>query len=82
VLFWAVSLLALWAGETGCDLRAARTEGYPAVEAGFVYMADVVAGRQAAATVLDWAAGPAHPPLRLRRTLVRALARQNSRAPI
>jgi hypothetical protein len=90
VLFWVVSLLALWAGETGCDLRAVRTEGHPAVQAGFGYIAGLLAGHPAGPgtsppartrsqkivlTVLDWASGPGHPPLRLRRALVRALAR-------
>jgi len=86
-VFWLVSLIALWAGETGCDLRAVRTEGYPAVQAGFGYIAGLLAGhparpgtpppapsrsrtpRKAVLTLLDWANGPAHPPLRLRRAL-------------
>jgi Zn-dependent protease with chaperone function len=89
-VFWVVSLLALWAGETGCDLRAVRAEGYPAVTAGFGYIAGLLAGRPAGpgaspparsrsrkmvTAVLDWASGPGHPPLRLRRALVRVLAR-------
>jgi hypothetical protein len=93
-VFWAGSLAALWAGETGCDLRAVRTEGYPAVQAGFGYIAGLLAGhpagpgasppvlsrsRRAVLTVLDWANGPGHPPLRLRRALVRALARTDGR---
>jgi Zn-dependent protease with chaperone function len=96
-LFWLVSLAALWAGETLCDLRAVRTEGYPAVLAGFRYIARLLASRPArpgtpppapspartarktVLTVLDWANGPAHPPLRLRRALVRALARNDGR---
>jgi Zn-dependent protease with chaperone function len=81
-VFWLVSLAALWAGETLCDLRGVRTEGYPAVLAGFGYMAGLLAdraarsrpARRAVTAVLDWAAGPAHPPLRLRRALVRVLA--------
>jgi hypothetical protein len=97
-LFWLVSLLLLWAGETGCDLRAVRTEGYPAVLAGFRYMAVMLASRPArpgtpppapsrsrtarktVLAVLDWTNGPAHPPLRLRRALVRALARPGTDA--
>jgi Zn-dependent protease with chaperone function len=94
-VFWLVSLAALWAGETRCDLRAVRAEGHPAAEAGFGYLADVKAGRvparpspapsrsrragTAVLTVLDWAAGPEHPPIRLRRALVAVLARQENR---
>ncbi len=94
-LFWAGSLLALWTGEIGCDLRSVRTEGYRAALAGFAYMASLPSGgvraqvgvasaarpwrRRAQAVAVNglaWAAGPAHPPLRLRRALVRVLAGQ------
>lgn len=80
VVFHVLSILALWMAETWCDLAAARAEGWPASLAGFAYMetrfrAAAPAGRagRVAAAVLDWAAGPLHPPVRLRRTLTRTL---------
>jgi hypothetical protein len=85
-VFWVVSVLASWAGDTLCDLRAVRTEGYPAVAAGLGYASRLKTGRvpgvrwprqpgRAVLTVLEWAAGPPRPPLRLRRALIGVLAR-------
>jgi hypothetical protein len=44
-LFRGAPLLALRTGETGCGLRASRTEGDPALEAGFGCITGLLAGR-------------------------------------
>lgn len=79
-IFWAVSMLAAWTVEVACDRRAARAEGQSVARAGFRYMAAAMAAdrtssavRHAAAVALSWAAGPSHPPLRLRRRLATPL---------
>jgi hypothetical protein len=70
------AVAATWAAEVACDRRAARTAGPAALAAALDFMA---ATRPPARTrsraartrraALHWAAGPAHPPLALRRAL-------------
>lgn len=79
--FHVLSLLVLWGGELACDMRAVRAEGRLTVLAGFDYMRTAMATRSAALPrpgrvmhfVLRWAAGPSHPPARLRRVVVTGL---------
>lgn len=82
-VFQVSSLLAVWIVEAACDRRAARAEGRAASLDAFAYIAAAQAAdraasrwRRAGGLVLRWAAGPSHPPLPLRRALVRA-ARAN-----
>ncbi len=72
-------VLALWAGEAGCDVGAAQAEGRAATLAAFSYIATRQAARRAATghwqamvgDLLRWTAGPLHPPLWLRAAVVR-----------
>jgi hypothetical protein len=78
-IFQAASLAALWAIETRCDLAAARAEGRAATLAAFAYITAAQATARAAAPrwryalalALASAAGPSHPPLRLRAAIIR-----------
>jgi hypothetical protein len=85
--FHVLSLLALWAAETRCDVAAARAEGLPAALAGFADMTSrqnplraTTPARRTAAAILNWAAGPLHPPVPLRRALTRHKAGQDGLA--
>jgi hypothetical protein len=85
--FQAGSLLVVWAVEGACDLSAACAEGRAAALHGLDFMAAALTAarartpplRRAAGSVLRWAAGPSHPPVWLRRALIRA--RRPARTP-
>lgn len=75
-IFQVSSILAAWAVEIACDRRAARAEGPGAARSTWDYMRAARAAerapgraRRVALAALDWAAGPSHPPLALRRAL-------------
>jgi hypothetical protein len=81
--FHVVSLLAVWAAEIACDRHAAGAEGRAAVLYAFASIAIRQAARRAATPrwrrampgLSAWLAGPSHPPLALRRALIRATTR-------
>ena len=78
VIFQVSSMLVGWAVEIACDRRAVRAEGRAAARRAWDYMhAARAAGRprgrarRVLLAALDWAAGPSHPPLALRRAAAR-----------
>jgi hypothetical protein len=81
--FQVASVLAMWAGEAGCDMGAARAEGRDVLLAAYRFITVRQAVRRAATPrwqtaaggVLRWVAGPSHPPVWLRAAVVRAAAR-------
>ena len=72
-------MLLSWAIEISCDLGAAAAVGPAAMTATYQVMAAyrrrrraAPAVKKAAAYALYWAAGPAHPPITIRRAVIRA----------
>jgi hypothetical protein len=71
-------MLLSWGIEISCDLGAAAAAGPAAMSATYQVMADsrrrraAPAAKRAAAYVLYWAAAPNHPPIAVRRAVIRA----------
>ena len=72
-------MLLSWAIEISCDLGAAAAVGPAAMTATYQVMADyrrrrraAQAAKKAAAYALYWAAAPNHPPITVRRAVIRA----------
>lgn len=85
----AALMLAAWIKETGCDLAAASAAGRPAMDVTFDVMtasacqrsSHLPRPRRIKNQALHWAEGPVHPPIPVRRAVVRIWCRLRPAAP-